>query len=445
MDLTADQIKQLQSLGINIPSPDSPLQNTPSNPIQNQSKDIKIHHKIVKKTRKIGQSPKTLVPSTQKPSLPSRSPAFVPLLSISGLTLISLSGLILLKNSNQTADSSTPATFSPESTLQEQDSNFPSPTQVPKSIQHYLLTSQQYFTQAVQAQTASAAPESPTDVVALLNQSIVAASEAITNFPGDPRGYQQRGQIYQSLLNSKPELASQAITDFSTSFSIQPSAEVARNLATIYAGQGNAPKTIEYLSQTVILEPTKAQNFYDLAKIQTQAGQVSQALTTYSQLLTLVSDPNQKTQIESEKQSLQALLSQNNSPTSNSTLPSPSTSTCTGESCARPSIKLDSPLLQADSGQGLIIAAPETSKNIQVDNLTDSNALAGSTTLPSGQKDISISNTNVTSASQIYLSLTQGGKNQTLKLISKSQGSFVAGFDSPLSEDVQFKWWIINQ
>jgi tetratricopeptide (TPR) repeat protein len=224
----------------------------------------------------------------------------------------------------------------------------------------------------------------------------------------------------------------------STSFSLNPSAEVARSLASIYAKQGNAQKTIEYLAQTVALEPTKAQNFYDLARIQTQAGQVSQALTTYSQLVSLISDPTQKIQVEAEKKSLENLLAQNGStPTTNTTLPTPSIS-------ANPSIKLESPLLQADSGQGLIIAAPETSKNIAVDNLTDSNAQAGTATLPANQKDITISNTNVTSTSQVYLSITQGGKNQTLKLISKSNGSFTAGFDSPLSEDVTFKWWIIN-
>jgi tetratricopeptide (TPR) repeat protein len=148
----------------------------------------------------------------------------------------------------------------------------------------------------------------------------------------------------------------------STSFSLNPSAEVARSLASIYAKQGNAQKTIEYLAQTVALEPTKAQNFYDLARIQTQAGQVSQALTTYSQLVSLISDPTQKIQVEAEKKSLENLLAQNGStPTTNTTLPTPSIS-------ANPSIKLESPLLQADSGQGLIIAAPETSKNIAVDN-----------------------------------------------------------------------------
>jgi arginine/ornithine N-succinyltransferase beta subunit len=93
---------------------------------------------------------------------------------------------------------------------------------------------------------------------------------------------------------------------------------------------------------------------------------------------------------------------------------------------------------------GLIVAAPEEDKSITVASQTDSNSLSGNTTLPSDQKEITITNDNISSASQVYVTITKGGKNQNLQVLSKSDKSFTVGLDSSISEDVQFKWWIIN-
>ncbi|MDD4135993.1 MAG: hypothetical protein PHN66_02910 [Candidatus Shapirobacteria bacterium] len=353
-------------------------------------------------------------------------PPVFPLLSISGLTLLSFGGLVLLKgNSSKTNNPSTvndlPSTISP------------SPTQVPKSIQHYLLTSQQYFSQAVSQQSSdnSASIES-------LNNSILAATEAIKEFPEDYRGYQQRGNIYQALIGSKPELIDQSISDFASAFKLNSnSAEITRSLASLYAKKGDANKTIAYLNQTVALEPTKAQNFYDLAKIQQQAGLLSQALDTYTKLATLVTDPNQKIQVESEKAALEKLVAQNPSAAGPST---PNNSSTIND---LPS-NIESPTIQAMGEGGLIIAAPEEDKSISVTNQTESNSLSGSSLLPSNQKEITIQNDNISSTSQVYVTITKGGKNQNLQVISKSEKSFIVGLDSPISEDIEFKWWIIN-
>ena len=116
-----------------------------------------------------------------------------PLLSISGLTLLSFGGLILLKSKTQSTNSI------PNTQYQIPNTDL-KPTQVPKSIQHYLLTSQQLFSQALELQkntpTSSSQP-----TLDLINKSILAATDAIKEFPQDYRGYQQRGQIYQSLLS----------------------------------------------------------------------------------------------------------------------------------------------------------------------------------------------------------------------------------------------------
>ncbi len=383
-ELTPDQIQKLQQLGIEL--------NQPSKEIINSTVETKH----------------------------SKFPIF-PLLSISGLTILSFSGLILFKNKSQNISTQT-------NTPIQNNNSTPSPTQVPKSIQHYLLTSQQYFTQATQNQSVDA-----------LNQSILAATQAIKEFPSDYRGFYQRGRIYQSILTSKPELISQVISDLTQAQKLEPNdAEITRSLASVYAQKGDAQNTINYLNQTVAIEPTKAQNFYDLAKIQQQVGLLPQALDTYNRLITLITDPTQKTQIEAEKSSLEKLIAQNpnssNQITTNQTIPTISI----------PSLNLDSPTIQASAGGGLIVAAPEELNKINVSNLTQSNSLSGTATLPANQKQIVLSNNQISTTSQIYLTITKGGKNQNLQVLSKSNKTFTVGLNTPISEDIEFKWWIIN-
>ena len=418
---TPEEIQKLKDLGIEVDSKD--VVN------KNQLADL-----APKNPELIIQPPVKIEPietENLKPEDPNKKktlPVF-PLLSISGITLLSFGGIVLLKSKGQNTTSYAPSTNNVSSNVSV------TPTQVPKSIQHYLLTSQQYFSQAVSQQTAT----NNQSTVDLLNNSILAATEAIKEFPNDYRGYQQRGTIYQALIDSKPDLIDQSISDFATALKLNSnSTEATRSLATLYAKKGDANKTILYLKQTVSLEPTKAQNFYDLAKIQQQAGLLSQALDTYNQLITLVTDPTQKTEVETEKSALEKLIAQN--PRSSET---PTEDTQNTPTTDLPST-VDSPTIQAIANGGLIVAAPEGDKSITVASQTDSNSLSGNATLVSGQKEIIISNDNVSSTSQIYVTITKGGKNQNLQVLSKSDKSFTVGLDSSISEDVQFKWWIIN-
>lgn len=379
MDLNNDQINQLQNLGLN---------------------------------------PTLIVQKTPKSNL-------VPLFSISGITLLSLGGLILLKSKN-TSQVTTPQVNNIPQDIQ--------PTQVPKSIQHYLLASQQYFSKALEAQNLKSDNQT---IISYLNESIIAASDAIKLLPSDYRGYEQRAKIYQSLLDTQPQLLASAISDYQQAQKLNPnSAELTRQLASLFAKNGDLQNTLLYLSATVSLEPTKAQNFYDLAKLQQQAGLLPDALNTYNQLLPLITDSSQKIQLETEKASLEKIISQNNlaSPKSAGNNPSPTTAP----------IQTEGNLLQASKTVGLIIAAPETQKEITLDNQTNSNSLSGTATLASGQKSIIIENSRLTPSSQVYLSLISGGKNQSLEILSKTSSSFTAGFREALLENVTFKWWIVN-
>jgi len=415
MQFSSDQLDQLKALGLDI-----------SNPLPSISNDIKNDHILAPNLGQISTPP---VVSTRYLSL-------LPLLSISGLSLISFGGLLLFKSKADVAN--TPPNLSGQSTPQVDNV----PTQVPKSIQHYLLASQQYFSQALTSQNnqAGSDPNRNNSLAELLNQSILAATAAIKDFPTDFRGYQQRGSIYMSLVDSQPQFLDSAITDFSRSSELNPaSAEISRSLATLFAKKGDANMTLTYLARTVAIEPTKAQNFYDLARLQQQTGLISQAVDTYSKLLPLITDTTQKQQVKTELSSLEKLTSQS---TSNPTLnyPSVTPNPPTG------GISLpDQPnLIQANTNQGLIIAAPETSKAISVSNLSASNALSGNDTLPVNTTSVSIPNSQITPSSQVYLTVTKGGANQSLRVLSRSKDSFTVGIDSPISEAIEFKWWIVN-
>lgn len=381
-----------------------------------------------------------------KSPTPSGSPIF-PLLSVSGITLISFGGLLLLKN-----QLSSPSHPKPSPNNQPTP-GLPRNGGVPKSIQHYLLASQQYFSQALQSQQSCTGgptcPPSQPETINLLNQSLLTATDAIKNFPSDYRGYYQRGRVYQSLLESQlaspkpsgdggPQFLDLAIADISHASSLNPdSAEITRDLATLFAKKGDASNTLLYLSKTVSLEPTRAQNFYDLAKVQQQTGLIREALDTYNRLLPLVTDSSQRQIVETEKTSLESLLSQNPNPLSAPT-------NTPGWSPAAEGDDTPAPLIQATTSSGLIIAAPETSKDISVSDLTSSNAFSGTATLPADTPSLTLDNSHLTTTSQVYLTITKGGKNQILRLLNKTDSSFTVGLDSPASEDIEFKWWIVN-
>jgi hypothetical protein len=364
----------------------------------------------------------------------------VPLLSVSGLTFVSVGGLIFFKTKSESKIVSP----LPVTTPQQQNIDRPNPTQVPKSIEHYLLASQQFFTQALEAQNTQ---KSSTTISNLLNRSLTLATEAVRLFPKDYRGFLQRGNVYRSLT-STPQTTDAAIKDFASAHQLNLSlAEVTRNLASLYALKGDAQNTLVFLSKTVSLEPTKAQNFYDLAHLQQQTGQINAAVHTYDQLLSILADPDQKNKIISEKTALENLLSQTSPAVEEKLLtPSPFVS-------PEPSLEASEPLLQADTGlpamvaqlpAGLVIAAPESEKNISVNDLTESNSLSGNATLLSSQTSLSISNSRLKPDSQVYVSVISGGKNLTLEILSKSNDSFTVGLLDPAPENIEFKWWIIN-
>ena len=315
------------------------------------------------------------------------------------------------------------------------------PAKASSSVQQYLLSSQQYFSQALQSQSSGGSNQ---EVIDFLNKSIDEASQAVANFPDDFRSWQQRGKIYQSLISQSEQLAEQdssflkqAISDLSKSYQLNnDSVEVNRSLASMYARVGDANNTIRFLTEAIRIEPTKAQNFYDLAKIQSQSGQVAGALETYKQLIWLVSDNEQREILEKEKTALEKILAENpdlSIDTKIGIVPSP-----TGE------LERDGPVIKASTDSGVVIAAYEDRAKLEVSGMTESNSMSGTAKLASGQTEVEIENSNLSASAQVYVSAVKGGKNQVLRVKSKTDSSFKVGLDLAIGEDIEFKWWIIN-
>jgi hypothetical protein len=97
----------------------------------------------------------------------------------------------------------------------------------------------------------------------------------------------------------------------------------------------------------------------------------------------------------------------------------------------------------------LVIAAPATPEGT-VSAQISSNATVGTGTLSANELELTILNTQITQQSYIYITPVSSTDNQVLYVKSKSEatssapGSFTVGFDSPVSKEVKFNWWIIN-
>jgi hypothetical protein len=74
----------------------------------------------------------------------------------------------------------------------------------------------------------------------------------------------------------------------------------------------------------------------------------------------------------------------------------------------------------------------------------NTNATAGTATIPAGISEIIITNPNVSDYSLIYATPTSTTENNVLFVKSKETGKFVVGFTSPIDIDVTFNWWVIE-
>ncbi len=430
--LTSDQINRLKALGIK--TKDSP--STPTAPSATP---------LPSPVSSLPSPPQSL-PSPPAPPPQNLTPPSINLKSYLIIPAIPATfGLLLLVKSalSPSSPSLSPTPASPAA------NQGPEPTQVPKGIQHYLLASQQFFSQALQAQNSQRPTE---EITTLLNQSLENATAAINLFPQDPRGWTQRAELYASLPPQDLPYLNQALAAYQKAYTLQPTPQVTRQLALLWGKKGQAVETIRWLEKTVLLEPTNAQNFYDLARTQTQAGLLTQAVKTYEQLVPLIVDPTKRQEITATKNSLEQLLAQNIQKAPETISPAP-------PSDGQINLPENPPAIQASLiSQGLLIAAPDQEqKELTVTGQTDSNSTSGLVSIPPGQKETKVYTNLLNDQTQVYLATEKGGKNLTPQVASKYTEKicdpqspqvcgnyFTISLDSPTPDNMTIRWWIIE-
>ena len=73
-----------------------------------------------------------------------------------------------------------------------------------------------------------------------------------------------------------------------------------------------------------------------------------------------------------------------------------------------------------------------------------SNSIVNTATLPAGETEVVITNTNVTQDTYIYLTATSDTQNQVLFVKSKEEGSFTIGINLPQTQPIEFNYWLIQ-
>jgi hypothetical protein len=91
----------------------------------------------------------------------------------------------------------------------------------------------------------------------------------------------------------------------------------------------------------------------------------------------------------------------------------------------------------------IIASALPAEVSTQAGTLT-SNATVGTITIAAGQTEVSVTNSQLTASSMVYLTPNGSTQNQVPYLKNKSGDTFTVAIDQPLDHDVNINWWLIN-
>ena len=330
-----------------------------------------------------------------------------------------------------------------------QSSGVSSPKQSLTTISDYLLTSQTFFSRAIELSQQTASSEnqrSSTDannqrVVELINEAISQATDAILHYPTDARGWYQRAKIYQAIEKYNEGSIQTAIRDMERAVYLEPeNKEYLTTLSNLWLDQNDSKKAVFYLSQAAQANPTDAQLWFQLAKLQTKEGLLVQAYKNYQRIIPLIVDASQKKLVKKEMAAIESLLAQTEGiDFAASMVPtiSPSTDLYLPDAPAK---------LEANNlAQQVVIADPESEERFTSKDKGEysSNSLSGNSFIAAGDTEIEINNANLDPNTQVYITAIGNTQNEVLKIKSKREKSFVVSISNPISNDLEFKWWLI--
>ena len=307
----------------------------------------------------------------------------------------------------------------------------------PYTPSQYIYFSQSYFADGqAMSQNRQQSDEDKKQILAKLQQSLDTISEGIQQYPKRAELWAHRAAIERALTGITPNALASAIADMEQAYQLSPqNPDYGKTLSDLYLKAQQLDKATFYLTQTQALKPNDPQLLYNLAQLQVKAGLLAAANVSFTKLLPLVTDANQKEKVKTEKAAVEQLLSQaGNIPQSPLSPQSPQFSPPQG---------LELLPAQQTLSRELVVAAPDDSLSPYEDTVAGS-AYSGSATLPKGQTSVTIENTRVSDTAPIYVT-PQGATNATLTVASKKAGShFVVSVDNPQQQDVNFQWWILT-
>ncbi len=359
-------------------------------------------------------------------------------------TLPVLAGLTMGQIFNQADSRAEKITSLPTSSSKASSSK-----QTIQTISNYLVTSQTFFSQAIELSQQTESTEndkSLTDannqrVVELINEAISQATEAILHYPTNSRGWYQRAKIYQTIEKYNEGSIQAATKDIERAVYLEPdNKEYLTFLSSLWQDQNDSKRAIFYLSQAAQANPTDAQLWFKLAKLQTKEGLLVQGYQNYQKVIPLIVDVNQKELVKEEMTAIENLLAQTKGIDFAASIPtiSPSTDLYLPDAPAK---------LEANNlAQQVIIADPEDGEKYTSKEQGEysSNALSGNGVITASNTEIEIINTNLDDNTQVYVAAIGNTQNEVLRVKSKKEQSFVASISNPISDDLEFKWWIIK-
>jgi tetratricopeptide (TPR) repeat protein len=322
------------------------------------------------------------------------------------------------------------------------------------TIEQHIITAQSLLTKAIELSKEKDQTNNDR-IVELVNQAIDATNQAISLNPNDPRGYAQRAKIYQTISQYMPEANDQAINNWKKAIELNPTnSDYCQKLANLLLASNkteNMKSAVYYLQQAVDANPTDPNLLKKLAEVKAKAGYIHDARDDYQQLIGLLTQKDQKETIKAEIDSLNRLLAetaktQQISESLGNTKPSP-------EQQQEITLPDSPPKLQAHhlASSNTVIAAPEEKKSTINSQQLNSNALSGTGTIKQGEKKVKICNNNLSPQTQVYLT-PETKTNQILFVKSKAPynpeteecAHFVAATAKPVSQNLEFRWLIIE-
>ena len=317
---------------------------------------------------------------------------------------------------------------------------------------YYISISQKFLTKGeeISSQKNQSAQDKER-ILAMIQNSLDTINQGINYYPQDDRLFAQRAKIYQGIADFSPNALNAALSDFNQARKLSPQNPIyPKTQSKILIQQGKYQDAVYYANLAYQIEPTNLQNLANLGQVQTQAGQINNAINSYQSLISFLPQNSEQTsQIKKEIKSLQGLLAQTKQ-NENSQL------YLAGQKLIPTINEIPSdiqllPQKQASLTKDLIIAAPNEENNSSQSSQADFNAIAGTGILPAQQKEIIIYNRHVSNQKQILLSAESDLQNQVLFVKTKKadpdQGKpyFIVALHHPLDQIVEFKWWIIEK